>query len=110
MMKLTKKAAKALEKSIIHWKENRDAKGLLDTSISSDDCALCDAFLNLEGAGEMCERCPIAKQTGVEQCSNTPYGKAANAAARWERNDRKPNNWKRVCQAEVDFLKGLRNE
>jgi hypothetical protein len=73
---MTKKAHKALLKSIEHWHENLDMlilnylsgnKDLIeDVSSSGRDCALCVQF------SPTCHNCPI-RDTGYSDCFETPY-------------------------------------
>jgi len=76
-VRVTKKAHKALLKSIQHWHENLDMlilnylsgnEDLIeDVVCSGDDCALCTAF------APSCYKCPICEFTGDSDCIGTPY-------------------------------------
>jgi len=76
--------AKALRKSIKHWRENRAAKYPYEVSVSPSDCALCVKFYTYSSTTpSSCVGCPVRDYTGQWYCKNTPYEAASNALDRW---------------------------
>jgi len=71
----------ALDKCIIHWKENEVAKTIGDTNIGSDGCALCSIY-NLDWSND-CRGCPIKAKTGLYTCLGTPYDSVSNMMDLW---------------------------
>lgn len=96
----------ALNESIKHWEENRDAEqhGAVATGIKA--CALCGLFREVD-----CKGCPVENKTKQMGCINTPYYAALEAKDDWEWADedesRKAETFRDAAQAEVDFLKSL---
>lgn len=100
--------AEALEASIKHWEENVAATDPLDVSISDYDCALCKMFDT--HTIDYCTGCPVYAATGKRLCGGTPYSKAHRALIAWQDDTSDTNrlNFQAEAQAEVDFLKSLR--
>ena len=100
---MSKRAAKALEKCILHWEENvelaRTAPGQVCTA--SHECALC----NLYNAAN-CRSCPVALATGAPYCRCTPYKDVLDADY-GARSNRKA--LAAACKRELEFLKSLRD-
>ena len=104
---MNKIAREALELSSKHWEENLAAATLEDASISASDCALCETFnMDRDSAG-FCVGCPVFAKTREQFCGGTPYIDAICALDNWEEHD-DPSSWRIVAQAELDFLKSLR--
>lgn len=100
----------ALKKSIEHWRENVNAENFCDISIDSDNCALCQEFALKT---KSCDGCPVHESSG-DGCETTPWRKVADLYYEWEyRLDRgrateeAELGWKKVAQAELDFLIGF---
>jgi hypothetical protein len=95
----------ALEGSIRKWAAIVDGTGV-DTGTSN--CQLCQVFYD-SGA---CTGCPVRDKTGEDDCSGSPY-------EAWKRSHRRglrlgngfaanTNARRKMAQAELDFLKSLR--
>ena len=111
----------ALLDSIHNWRENVTASepGLI--RMGAHHCALCQYADSLpeehdneneDGLGS-CAPCPVAKRTGVDQCSHSPYHSAFVAANHWLRepdNVAAQERWCEAAQAEVGFLESLLRE
>lgn len=69
-MKLTKKAEKALKKSIAHWERLTAGEPRFGENHGSGCCELCEVY---QDGDEPCRRCPIRQKTGLEYCHGTPY-------------------------------------
>lgn len=98
----------ALEASIQHWIENRDAETPGGVSLATKDCALCQMFRKTD-----CNGCPVKERTGNMRCYGSPYYAADCAAEMWLFNPDSPEveaAFRKAAQAEVDFLKSLRKE
>lgn len=110
-MKMSKRAAKALEKSIAHWERNLAADRISKVALGSGACALCKLYID---AG--CVSCPVFKQTGEAGCRRTPYSKAAMRYSFWRAayetvaRKRCREMFRETAQEMVDLLKGLRDE
>ncbi len=99
---MDEKTAKALEESIKHWEENvQAAKKGRDVSIDPYDCALCKMFM-LAYADRGCTSCPVYKKTGESYCHGTPYYEVMPSCLSID-------SLASACQAELDFLKSLRD-
>lgn len=100
-----------LEKSIAHWERLAAAKTpeeIDSEGLGRHDCALCLAYWNNGCAG-----CPVAQATGQNCCRGTPFVEAEEYYNDCTTEDDAtpdfdPNEWAKLAQAEVDFLKGLR--
>lgn len=93
----------ALEESIEHWEENlahAEAGEVMKVSTASMDCALCQRFM-----GSACQGCPVSERTARLCCRNTPYHLVDKAVLE---NDLP--GLISACQAELNFLKSLREE
>ena len=107
---MDKKAAVALESSIKHWGKNVAAETPDGVHYGSDSCALCKMFRPYLCWHE-CKGCPVSIRSGVMYCDKTPYSRANRMYVEWV-ND--PSNiflrdqWREAAQAELDFLKSLR--
>lgn len=66
---MNKKTLAALKGSIEKWEKIVAGTGGDD---GADNCPLCQLFNNDE-TEEMCAGCPVAKKTGLDGCSGTPY-------------------------------------
>jgi len=111
MYKLSPEAAKTLELSIAHWEANVAAEEPKDASIDSADCALCVVY-----ARGGCGGCPVKETVNASCCELTPYDAAFQAWDNWAirgvpgvRREELKAIWTKAAQAELDFLKGLRN-
>lgn len=102
-MKLSKRAANGLEKSIKHWHENYNAVTPDEVKTGSDECALCALY-----SGNTCTSCPVYKDTGISECRGTPYEGAYSALSRWRQGLITRSQWCRACMKEIKYLKGLR--
>ena len=109
---------KALKESIEHWERMSKYKDIDHTETpNSDDCALCDLFLNsglrlvlnqLYHRKE-CINCPVYAKTGHAGCRATPYEAVTEY---WEsftcnKQDFDAKIWKKLCDDEIKFLKDL---
>ena len=107
---MTKKMAKALEKSIEKWEKNvklaQTTPKLVD--IRGTTCALCKAA-TLRWHTE-CNRCPVWQRTGEMACARTPYPKvyALKCAVVYSEDLTKVPALIKACKKEVAFLKSLR--
>lgn len=100
-MKLTKRARKALEESVEHWKRMRDDKECVEKP-SSEYCSCCDLFYCVG-----CVGCPIAKKARRDGCNNTPYGDAVNA---WDERLLSYygwRNWRRAAKRMISFMQEI---
>ena len=108
-MAMTKVAAKALEKSIIHWEKNLAAKSPGDVKLSPYSCALCREFIIKDKDNGRCMRCPIMARTGKTGCEGTPYDDAHIAADLWFYSLHGGEDaFRAAARAEIEFLKSLR--
>jgi hypothetical protein len=122
---MTKKAEKALRKSIEHWKRMRGNMGCGDRPLSSD-CALCREFADKTeyrdtdwGTIEVgCVGCPIAARVGRSGCVDTPYARAHRAWSiarmfRMTYGESNPDTrtsvveWNRAAEDMIAFLESL---
>jgi len=106
-MKMNKPTAIALEESITHWKKNANASSVLDVSVSSDECSLCNRFLT-----EHCDGCPIAEITGIPGCAGTPYDECFSAHRDWEidiDDKQRADDFKLKANEMIEFLESLRD-
>lgn len=102
---MTPEVREALEASIKHWEENRDALTPSDVRYSPENCALCELFFY--NAPTRCIGCPIQERTGRTLCEDTPYEDAVNARNAWKNGYASQEDFQAAAQAEVDFLKSL---
>jgi len=105
---MTPRTAEALEASIRHWEENARAETITDASVGTVDCALCNLFF---WKMPRCHGCPVAEKTKREVCTGTSYYAASDAFYAWREapnSDYLRTAFHRAAQAEVDFLKSLR--
>ena len=103
--KMTPEVREALEASIKHWEENRDARSPADVTYSVQHCALCQLFFY--NYLNRCSGCPIQERTGRSLCEDTPYEDAVNARTAWKNGYASQEDFQTAAQAEVDFLKNL---
>ena len=97
--------------SIAHWERNAAATTFGDIKMGIDHCALCQDYHD-----DSCEGCPVRERTGQVYCGNSPYIEAVRAHERLEEliraNDpevqRAWEKWRAAAEAEVEFLKSLR--
>lgn len=105
--------AEALERSIQHWRENRDVKSHLDIRAGSGDCALCGLFsLPHMSYSDRCWECPVMVRTGKQSCESTPYDDVYDAYCSLASNPHTADNiarWLEVCDREIAFLESLRD-
>lgn len=119
-MKMTRRAERALRKSIKHWKNIVAEK---EPSKGTQDCALCSEFVV-----HACIGCPVRTCTRRLYCAGTPYerfrttwdkvyveaskcderlanalGTSTTEKGRWAATP----ELKAIAQAEVDFLTSL---
>lgn len=98
---------KALKDSIAHWE--RIVAGE-ESSDGGDNCALCQRF------GLVCrvdgEKCPVFQQTGIYQCTDTPYyefrvaSREEGSANSWSNKVNGPKSLA-FAKAELAFLQSL---
>lgn len=69
------KTRKALQESIAHWERHATGKSRPEEGVHSEDCALCDLFLD----NDNCQGCPVQKKTHSPLCQNTPWRAASDA-------------------------------
>ncbi|MGL5422678.1 MAG: hypothetical protein ACRDAJ_06860 [Serratia fonticola] len=106
---LTKEAAKALEKSIAHWKQNLEcveAETFAGFALSGADCALCETYRK----NSTCGQCPVALKTGRENCCSTPWEEVFVAAYTAKHQPGKKDFAPVIAavRAELEFLESLR--
>jgi hypothetical protein len=103
---MNKKTAKALEKSIAHWRRMHDAESPEDLGKESpygDYCALCDLF-----SGKDCEGCPVAIKTGKTECDGSPWANARDFFGQWKSGWSTRAEWRKAARKEITFLESLR--
>lgn len=105
--------AEALEKSIQHWRENRDAP-VEKTAVSSSDCALCGLFNHLHMPhSDRCWGCPVAQGAPSRRfCENTPYDLVDLVYTRLllsPSSEERVADWRELCNREIAFLESLRD-
>lgn len=100
------KTVEALEKSIVHWRENLRATDIGSISTGVDDCALCGLFWV-----DICVGCPVQRKTGSTDCHESPYLAASVSLTRLNDDSSQENweKWRKACKAEISFLEGLRD-
>lgn len=110
----------ALEASIKHWEENVAAKTKDEAKVFGDACPLCKLFNYGPSAPANCIEscghpsygmCPVFARTGCDECEGSPWETAMQAWRSWNPQD--PDfltYWKEVAQAELDFLRSLRED
>lgn len=119
---MNKEAATALEASIKHWERNVQAETPEDASTAAQDCALCQVYDPMLGAN--CIGCPVMRHTGLARCGGTPYRDAFGWRKEWLQRsftgglratpsrlhlwETAREGWREAAQAELDFLKSLR--
>jgi hypothetical protein len=103
---MNKKTAKALEKSIAHWKRMYEAKDarLLSEEPTEEYCALCKIFYEVG-----CVGCPVALRAETDWCSNTPYLSARIAFDNWLMEGGSRAEWRKAARKEIKFLESLRD-
>ena len=62
---MNKKTLKALKGSIEKWRKIVHEDG---EDFGTDNCPLCDCFYS-----KGCNGCPVAEETGMPDCNDTPY-------------------------------------
>ena len=100
------KTAKALEKSIAHWRENESVTRKDDACVTCDGCALCDMFSGEENEHMgYCAGCPVSSHTGMSDCEGTPWRQAylKRFADRFTLDD-----FREAAKKEREFLESLR--
>jgi hypothetical protein len=117
--------SEALNKSIIHWRENLSARASFEADISSHSCALCKLFIY-----DNCLGCPVSSRTGKTRCLGSPYERARDTLNEWgrlsyaaTRDDgtihtwrsfsnidwlKMEAEWQNACRDEISFLESLR--
>lgn len=107
---MNKRTRKALEASIKHWKENRQAETPHQVSAYSDSCPLCELFIYSRPPEDPCTGCPVMEKTGHRLCVHSPWKAASRALEAW----RLLSTWRRAfraaCTREIKFLKSLRED
>jgi hypothetical protein len=105
------KTLEALKGSIAHWEKNAQAGHPYGFSVKTEDCPLCDMFINNE---TRCSGCPVMARTGSRLCADSPYDAARWAMHSWREYDGTESDYgglmeaaHKAAQAEVDFLKSL---
>lgn len=124
---MSKEQEKALEESIAHWERMRDGNRILSVlrgnkyleSTGDLDCACCtlahkkdevDYYEDEDGYERPteCAGCPIYQYTGLPDCRNTPYNKAAmvnpNGYGDIYSTINITNRFYEAAQAEINFL------
>ena len=106
-MTMDNETAKALEKSIAHWRQNSEAETPDDASIAGEVCALCIQFQSWE---TRCAGCPVAARAGCGMCLGTPFVKAANDHLSWQMGVSDGRElFQKDARAELAFLESLRD-
>ena len=103
---MNKKTAKALEKSIAHWRRMHDADSPVELGNESPCggyCALCDLF-----SDKGCEGCPVAIKTGQADCDGSPWAHARYFFNGWKSGWSARAEWRKAARKEIKFLESLR--
>ena len=108
----------ALEDSIKHWEENVAAQFPSQAHVWADHCALCNLFNDRiwrTGEEEDCVHetygpCPVYARTGEDQCGGSPWEKAQLSQGKWNIGVIPKEQWQEAAQAELDFLRSLRED
>lgn len=110
-MQYSPEVAEALERSIRHWRENRDAS-VDSVSVSSSDCALCCLFNQPHiPYSDLCWGCPVTGGSSSRRlCENTPYDDVNEAYAQLCSDPDDRSLWHSVCDREIAFLESLRGD
>lgn len=111
----------ALNRSIVHWKDNAKALHPDDVELGPTSCALCRIFwkrgkTDAEGLVRVtCNGCPVAAATGQNGCRGTPYDDAENALGSWDdaedgtaEANQARDTFRGIAMAEMRFLESLR--
>lgn len=99
------KTKTALLASIKKWDDIAERDG---ANGGSEDCALCELYLDLQ-----CEGCPVYKQTMETNCSNSPYVDFAVHRHLYHGDTFGPaecDECRRLARAEREFLTALLQE
>lgn len=109
---MNKETKKALEGSIKKWEDIAAGRGL---DAGPDNCPLCAIFFNERGCGD----CPVRLKADFGGCVNTPYSDWFNHHDEDHELNTQDDGIRlfkgcTTClehaQAEVDFLKSLRED
>ena len=106
--------AEALERSIQHWRENREQSDPRKVCTNETECALCHMFNNnaTDRRCTDCLDCPVYRKTGMLYCQDTPHSQAVSAICGWLDNpeDKSERNaFRAACDREIAFLESLRD-
>lgn len=106
--------AEALERSIQHWRENREAS-VERISVSSSDCPLCQLFNRPEMSySDRCQGCPITHGAPHRKfCENTPYDDVEIeylGLCHSQVSEERVAAWQSLCDREIAFLESLRDD
>jgi len=97
---MSKRAEKALDRSIAHWERLASGNRREGEDIGYDYCALCKLYIDDE-----CVTCPIYKFTGSFGCLNTPYNAAYDTADFYGLDSKE---FKKEARKELRFLKKVK--
>jgi hypothetical protein len=99
----------ALKLSIAKWETNAKAQHWREVDIGANSCQLC-RFFNRDGmVYNQCFGCPVLAHTGRPYCGETPYSEVFLTMHKFEEDENcmELDELRKLCQAEVDFLKSL---
>lgn len=106
--------AAALEKSIQHWRENREQSDPRKVCTNETECALCHMFNNdaTDRRCTDCLDCPVYERTGQSYCQESPHVQAISAIITWlddPDDDELRDAFSKACDREIAFLESLRD-
>lgn len=104
-----------LEESIEHWKRLVSGNRNKYEEFGSNDCALCQAYLNWNKPGtQICAGCPVMEATGQTLCHGSPFDIIRDLDMEWRNGNHNEDeelmdtpDFKEAAQKELDFLKSL---
>ena len=96
-------AKQALRDSISHWERLAAGEKNPDEGTGSDDCPLCQKYLDYRG----CLKCPVQLYTGKSMCDDTPWRRARTAG--WNRSV-EPYRFRQAADDMCEFLQTVYEE
>jgi len=96
------KTLEALQASIEKWERNAVAETPDEYRTGSDNCPLCNLFIE-----DRCAGCPVKARSGSGYCLRTPYMVAHDAKIFWHTGTGTARQARKAARAEVAFLKSL---
>lgn len=93
---------KALKLSIEHWRRLAAGKERRDEKPSLQQCKLCSRFFE-----NNCEGCPVAEETRITHCGETPFKAAYQAFNQWKYQHGREAPFRAAAKKELAFLELL---